>query len=891
MIKSSGTKASSVKERRNSSSSSHTHSSSSSSSWWGLWNASIGGSGGGHGEEREVGADDSQSRHTTIITATTTTHHLSSLAREVITASELDMEILEEREDVVLSSSLSMSSSSSLSSPSGKSGEFSGSEGGLTIAATSGSERMKQRASKRWTTLFGLGGGSSDAKDNHSPSPKDEATTTTTDSFTTTQASDHVTLKTSVAVPNADAGGVATTTKGEGDSQKGETATAAVVPTAPALVSTAEVDVTFQAGGDTLKGNSSSSSKKRKENSTLIPASSSYSSWLSVIPGFGNKSVEDTQTQSALEEATLSHQVTDYEEGERHDIHGNVIKFKPQAEDDGDVAAASTSGDSNRTKVIAQLAAENRQQSADTKTESIGSNSNSPSPPLSAGSSDRQTLAQIKENKETTALAGKAAAALSKMVKPKNMVLPAYYEQFPDARECLLTMPIGPAEMTLQPGGGEMAGRSHGGARRQSSIMSSAVNVLSSILFPNVTKAEQIAKAKARAEAQQQRERQEVSSRGPRSVRNVVIFGIHGWFPTKLVRTVIGEPTGTSQKFCDEMDAALKEYLKANKVKIADENITLIPLEGEGKVLDRVELLYKNLMKNSAWRKALHEADLVLVATHSQGTPTSFLLLARLIEEGHVRVREDDPRMQQVGMLTMAGISHGPFPFLKGNLIVRWFEAEAAGELFEFMDSETDIAKRYWQAIRTVLTSGVRLTCVASLEDQVVPMYSAVMTSISHPSIVRAVYIDGVSYQDDFLTNLISFALRLRNAGIDDHGVLVHLSEVVAGSIYGEGHSTIYDEREVYMLALRALLEPSSRLTPEQARSEPVMVPFKARQRLNPFYLPWGMRGIMEEIGRLGDEELSKGLEHLKQLYEKWVPATKGLKEIKFRLEPVRSKL
>lgn len=58
-----------------------------------------------------------------------------------------------------------------------------------------------------------------------------------------------------------------------------------------------------------------------------------------------------------------------------------------------------------------------------------------------------------------------------------------------------------------------------------------------------------------------------------------------------------------------------------------------------------------------------------------------------------LRVEEDGPKMQQIGILTMVGISHGPFPFLKGNFVVRWFEAEATGELFEFMDSKTEIAK------------------------------------------------------------------------------------------------------------------------------------------------------------------------------------------------------
>lgn len=65
---------------------------------------------------------------------------------------------------------------------------------------------------------------------------------------------------------------------------------------------------------------------------------------------------------------------------------------------------------------------------------------------------------------------------------------------------------------------------------------------------------------------------------------------------------------------------------------------------------------------------------------------------------------------------------------------------------------------------------------------------------------MRAIYIDGPLYQEnDFLTSLIVFAIRLRNAGILDHGLLVQLSEVVAGSMYGEGHSALYTEIEVYM--------------------------------------------------------------------------------------------
>ncbi|KAF9134163.1 hypothetical protein BGW39_007901 [Mortierella sp. 14UC] len=603
-------------------------------------------------------------------------------------------------------------------------------------------------------------------------------------------------------------------------------------PVAPALVGTSQLNVVVPPGSAAVK------IKDEAPTNNTGTVSSSYS-WLSIIPGLGNKMEEANKTK---EDMVASHQITDYQEGDRKDIDGNTISFKEK----------------QHGRTFAQLA----------EAKNASENGLTPKDDIKDGPKERQAFAQIKEreNQESGVAkeAGKAVASLSKVIlRKKNVVLPNYYDQYPDVHPSLIALP---EELPLR----------EPSRARSASIMKSAVNVISNLLFSNPNSPQ--VPTSPHLESQH---------RGTNGIKKVAIIGVHGWFPVKLIRTVIGEPTGTSKKFCDEMHSALKEYLKIHNVELEPENCTLIPLEGEGKVLSRVEILYQNLVKNEQWKKALHEADLVLVATHSQGTPTSTLLVARLIEEGMLRVAEEDPKMQRVGILAMAGISHGPFPFLKGYLIVRWFEAEAAQELFEFMDSETEIAKKYREALQVVLSSGVRFTCVASLEDQVVPLYSAVMTSIHHPSIVRAVYIDGATYQDDFLTNLISFSLRLRNSGVDDHGVLLHLSEVVAGSIYGEGHSAIYEEREVYLLAIRSLLEPPKSLTPALARSEPILHPFRAKQTLNPFYLPWGMRGVMDEIKACGDEVLKAEMERLKKLYDEWNPVSKGMKEIKFRLEPL----
>lgn len=130
---------------------------------------------------------------------------------------------------------------------------------------------------------------------------------------------------------------------------------------------------------------------------------------------------------------------------------------------------------------------------------------------------------------------------------------------------------------------------------------------------------------------------------------------------------MIGEPTGTSIKFCEQMAKGLKHYFQtAHNLTIPDSSITLVPLEGEGKVEDRVSKLYQNFVANSLWCDAVSSADIVFVATHSQGTPVSTLLLKRLLVEGRVHIRR-----QRVCMLALAGISHGPFPFLKENIVVK----------------------------------------------------------------------------------------------------------------------------------------------------------------------------------------------------------------------------
>lgn len=216
-----------------------------------------------------------------------------------------------------------------------------------------------------------------------------------------------------------------------------------------------------------------------------------------------------------------------------------------------------------------------------------------------------------------------------------------------------------------------------------------------------------------------------------------------------------------------------------------------------------------------------------------------------------------------------------------------------------------------------ILQNKVKTVLVGSMQDQVVPLYSAIMSGISHPNILRAVYIDGHIYtEDDFLIRLITFALRLLNVGLSDHGFLIHISEVLAGNIYAweGGHSTVYEELDVFMLSLQYLFEtrpigqlemlkPASLISQkisdssDKAKQKVLdkvkarLDPFQAKLRLNPFHLPWAMRGIWDDPRILDDDILSSELDRLQDLFDKWNPTSARLKEIKFRLEPLKARL
>jgi hypothetical protein len=191
------------------------------------------------------------------------------------------------------------------------------------------------------------------------------------------------------------------------------------------------------------------------------------------------------------------------------------------------------------------------------------------------------------------------------------------------------------------------------------------------------------------------------------------------------------------------------------------------------------------------------------------------------------------------------------------------------------------------------------------------------------------VFVDGRLHAPDFLSHLVAFALKLRNLGVSDHGLIRELSLPLAGSLYGgEGHSRIYDDPAVYTLALRFCLETTDLASPPAITSDattlrssrggppesvsaanslrrgsvsattisgipPLFADFEipaSGSNANPYFLPWALRGILEEEVVKG-EGMREEVKKLVEGFEEWRPVSKVLKDVRFRLEGVRSKL
>ncbi|KAL3235072.1 hypothetical protein RNJ44_02860 [Nakaseomyces bracarensis] len=373
----------------------------------------------------------------------------------------------------------------------------------------------------------------------------------------------------------------------------------------------------------------------------------------------------------------------------------------------------------------------------------------------------------------------------------------------------------------------------------------------------------------------------------------VLIVGVHGFFPTKLIRPFIGEPTGTSTKFVLEAEAIVMQYFEEHNQTV---EISKIALEKEGKIFERVDYFFDVM---SQWSKDINQADIIYFISHSQGCPVTIILLAKLLECGIINIDNSNffdgsasftftAKRKVISVLGMAGINNGPFYGADQTLFVRAYqtlEKDSLRELFEFQKFDSLQSKQFIESLRTLIRNDVKITFVGSINDQLVPLYSSICLFAHHPNIFRATFVDRGSQTPAFITRIIKLAGSLIDLGYDDHSIIKEISGSLAGPLTGGGHSTIYKEVQVYQLGLRFALETTSNYSNLPVDYTPYQL---ADLGANTYHLPWCMRGLLYETGKhLGQEEI----ESLFQEFEEWEPSTKQLKDIKYRLNGIRYRL
>ena len=141
-----------------------------------------------------------------------------------------------------------------------------------------------------------------------------------------------------------------------------------------------------------------------------------------------------------------------------------------------------------------------------------------------------------------------------------------------------------------------------------------------------------------------------------------------------------------------------------------------------------------------------------------------------------------------------------------------------------------------------------------------------------------------ISSSHDFILNVINLGMMILNAGLDDQGLISHLSEATAGAWRGMGHSSPYEDPGAYDLTVNYLLKTTN---PE---ANPLKVEhFGARDVRNDYELPWILRGVMDDSKV--QELFGAEIKALKETVLSWQPNTRALRDIKKRASPPRTNI
>ena len=182
---------------------------------------------------------------------------------------------------------------------------------------------------------------------------------------------------------------------------------------------------------------------------------------------------------------------------------------------------------------------------------------------------------------------------------------------------------------------------------------------------------------------------------------------------------------------------------------------------------------------------------LIYFVPHSQGYPITIISVAKLIEPCIIRLNSKifsndievglsmKPKEKIVTILGIVGINNDSFYGRNQILFAEAYSTivkDAMMVLFEFQKPDYIQSKKLTQSLKTSVTNNIKLTFIASINDQIVPLYSSFYLFLKHPNIFRATFIDKSSLTPSFITGIVNIAGTLLNLCCDDHSITKEIS-------------------------------------------------------------------------------------------------------------------
>ncbi|EGP90145.1 unnamed protein product [Zymoseptoria tritici ST99CH_1E4] len=430
----------------------------------------------------------------------------------------------------------------------------------------------------------------------------------------------------------------------------------------------------------------------------------------------------------------------------------------------------------------------------------------------------------------------------------------------------------------------------------------------------------------------------------PVKVRKAIAIGVHGFFPAAFLHRFVGPPTGTSIRFANYATAAIKQWCETHQPEIKDVEVEKVALEGEGYIAGRVETLWKLLLN---WLSHLRQADFILIACHSQGVPVAIMLVAKLLQLGCLSTNV------RVGICAMAGINLGPFPeyksrFLAGSASELFDFCDSTSTVSVAYADALEICLRHSVRITfcgslddqlVSLESALHTPLSHPYVSRIVFIDGRLHTSnfLTH-LVVFATKLRNLGVSDHGLLRELSSPLAGSIVGGEGHSRVYDDAQVYMQAVEFALESTdvvaplpnkptpimttttkddlaadqkrkSLDDRRAQQAAypknmraanhmrrgsLTFLSNPSPGIAPVIAAYGTTTAigpggPSEAAK--NPFVLPFAVRGMLEERLVKEDEKLQKEVRELIGEFESWRPVSKVLKDVRWRLEGVRSML